>query len=225
MRPNLDAGQNLFSRSTLAVLGLLAIVTLAAAIWFLQGAPPPVPEAGTPPDPASATVPEPPIPRPLLVMPAAVPRPEPSPPVSDPLPTVSEPEPSLALLERRFHATRAKEERIEIAAEIGGRNDADAVASLSRLFQAEAHPAVKAALLADLNEIDRDTAPELRLRTLAAALRGQPRNVRETALDSLAQLDDPQVAPLLKQAMTADPDREIREIAAALYRARFAPER
>ncbi len=110
---------------------------------------------------------------------------------------------------------------MDIAAEIAGRSDDAAVAALGRLFQAEAHPTVKVALLARLDEIDRDIAPEQRLRTLAAALRGQSREVRTTALDCLAQLDDPQVAPLLRQSMKSDPDREVRDIAAAIYRARF----
>ena len=131
----------------------------------------------------------------------------------------------LAFLEARFHTTNEKQDRIELAAEIAGRNDAEAVATLGRLFQLERHPEVKVALLANLNDIDHGTAPEARLRVLTAALRGQPRDVRTTALDSLAQLDDPQIEPLLRQAMASDPDREVRDIAAALYRVRFAPER
>ncbi len=192
------------------------------ALWYLH----------EDPHPSSTILPETPLPvaappaarEPLPALIVDTPVPDPPAPSPAPAPTTNEPETPLAHLEQRFHNSRDKEARIEVAAEIAGRSDAAAVAALGRLFQAERHPAVKVALLADLNDISHDTAPEQRLRMLTAALRGQPRDVRTTALDVLAQLDDPQVAPLLKQAMTSDPDHEVREIAAAIFHARFPPD-
>jgi len=225
MRDNPEIGQNIFFRRRfLTTMGLLGCAALAAAAWYLRSSPPVAAERAPQPPPLPAAADSATLPL-QAAAPIKIPTAAASPIAAAPSTPASEPEMPLAMLERRFHASSAKEDRIEVAAEIAGRRDANAVAALGRLFQAERHPAVKVALIADLNDIDRDTAPELLMRTLTAALRGQPRDVRTTALEVLAQLDDPQVEPLLKRAMATDPDHEVRDVAAALHRARFGPAR
>jgi hypothetical protein len=132
---------------------------------------------------------------------------------------------SVGTLEQQFRAARTAEERVEIAREIASANDALAVAAIARLFPSERHPAVKIALLANLSDIEHETAIEARLSLLGSAVRGQPRNVRTAALDSLAQLDDSRIFPLLDRVATTDPDKEVREVAAALARARREEQR
>ena len=130
-----------------------------------------------------------------------------------------EPRESVSSLESQYHHTRATADRIELASEIASWNDSAAVQAIGRLFKSEPHPETKLALLSGLNDINSEAALDARLDVLAFALQGQPRNVRTAALDSLAQIDDPRVAPLLKKVMTTDPDHEVRVTATALYEA------
>jgi hypothetical protein len=133
-----------------------------------------------------------------------------------------EPRAPVYALEAQFRAVQGKDERIDLAGQIANWNNASAIEALSRLFTFERHPDVKLALITDLNDIDSEAAPETRLGLLSSALRDQPRNVRAAALDSLAQIQDPRVEPILRQAMSDDPDQEMREQAAAIYRALYA---
>lgn len=133
-----------------------------------------------------------------------------------------EPQPPVFVLEAQFRAAQGKDERIDLAGQIANWNNASAVEALGRLFTFERHPDIKLALITDLNDIDSEAAPETRLALLASALRDQPRNIRAAALDSLAQIEDPRVEPILQQAMSNDPDEEMREQAAAIYRALYA---
>ncbi len=139
-----------------------------------------------------------------------------SPPLTPPR---AEPREPVSSLETRYYNTRATADRIELAGEIAGWNDSEAVHAIGRLFKSEHHPDVKLALLSGLNDISLGTALDARLDVLSSALHGQSRDVRTAALDSLAQIEDPRIAPLLKKVMTTDPDHEVREIAAALYEA------
>jgi hypothetical protein len=135
-------------------------------------------------------------------------------------PRVEENEPSLRDLEARFRATKVPQEQTAILNQITGFNDAAAVECLARLFHQQSHPAIKEALLAVLGDIDPREAPETRLQLLAQALHGEARNVRLTALDLLDELDDPRGAELIADAMKKDPDRQVRDVAAAMIRER-----
>jgi hypothetical protein len=133
--------------------------------------------------------------------------------------TPAGPLPPVSALEAQFRAAQGKEARIDLAGQIADWNDAGAIEALGRLFTFERHPEVKLALITDLNDIDPQSAPESRLALLSTALRDQPRNIRAAALDSLANIEDPRAESILKQAMSNDPDYELRQQAAALYRA------
>jgi len=133
-----------------------------------------------------------------------------------------EPPPSISLLEAQFRAAQGKEDRMDLARQIADLNDAGAIESIGRLFALERHPDIKLALITDLNDMDSEAAPAARLAILSSALGGdQPRNIRAAALDSLANIEDPRVEAILKQAMSGDPDHEVRDQAAAIYRARY----
>ena len=122
---------------------------------------------------------------------------------------------SLAELERDFLALRDKDAQMDILAEIAGHNDTAAVQTLARLFPQGRNPEVKESLLARLADINADVAPAARIALLESALTGQPRNVRLTAIDALADSDDPRALAALRRAAQGDPDRLLREAAAA----------
>jgi hypothetical protein len=124
---------------------------------------------------------------------------------------------SAAGLEQEIRAARTSEERIELIAELAHLDAPDAVLAIERLFATERHPAVQTALVASLAEMDPAVQPETRLRLLRMALGPRPREVRTTALEILADSDDPAARELLKESSTSDPDHEVREVAAALY--------
>jgi len=134
------------------------------------------------------------------------------------VPRPAKPEVTLAEVERRFLGTQNAEARADLASEVAGFNNAPAVEAISRLFQRERHPTVKAALLASLADIDAAQAAELRLQLLASALQGQPRDVRTTAIENLAQLESPQAMALIQNAVKHDPDSAVREVASELLR-------
>ncbi|MEA3209740.1 MAG: hypothetical protein QOE70_2797 [Chthoniobacter sp.] len=200
------------------MLALAGFAAAGAAAWFFleneHPLPPPlrVPELAV--DQTEPVAPAEPAP----ADPVAKAEPPEAPPPTD---APADLPPSVAELEQQFRAAGSVEDRIELARQIADGNNTGAVRALGRLLQLERQPAVKLALLARLNDIDPEVAPEARLDALAFALIGQPRNVRIAVLESLAQIDDPRVGPLLQKAMTTDPGREVRNTAAALYRARF----
>jgi hypothetical protein len=148
-----------------------------------------------------------------------------TPSLESPMPQVkaapaTENEPSVRDLEARFRTTKVTQEQTAILEQIAGFNDAAAVECLARLFHQQSHPAVKEALLAALGDIDPREAPETRQQLLATASRGEARNVRRTALHLLDALEDPRGAELIRDLMKNDPDRQVREEAAALLRER-----
>ena len=122
---------------------------------------------------------------------------------------------TLAELERDFLTQRDKDAQMDIVAEIAGHNDTAAVQALARLFPQGRNPQVKESLLARLADINEDIAPAARIALLESALTGQPRNVRLTAIDALADSDDPRAIAALRRAAQSDPDRLLREAAAA----------
>ena len=111
------------------------------------------------------------------------------------------------------------EKRIDLISELARSDRPDAILAIERLFATERHPAVQTALIAGLAEMDPSVQPEARLRLLRSALGPRPREVRTTALEILADSDDPAARELLRESSTSDPDHEVREVAAALYRA------
>jgi hypothetical protein len=125
-------------------------------------------------------------------------------------------------LEQRFLTSRKIVERIELAEEIAGFDNAQSVNSMARLFHSETHPQVKVAMIAKLADIDSEAAPDVRLSMLAAALDRQPRDVRTTALEVLEALDDGRAEALLQKSSRTDPDREVRDLAKTFLKSRSA---
>jgi HEAT repeats len=140
-------------------------------------------------------------------------------------PSNAPPEATVAELESRFRAEREPGARVEIITEIVGHNDASAVGAIARLFKSERTPSVKEALIAGLADIDPEAAPAERFTILAGAIRGQPRNVRTTAIDLLSQSDEPRDIALLAKAAVEDPDGEVRELAREILDAANAARR
>ncbi len=140
--------------------------------------------------------------------------PVPAPPTPAAKPSL-ERERSLPELERQFLVEREKDAQVDIVTEIAGHNDAAAVVTLARLFPKGRNPEVKEAVLARLADINAAAAPAARIALLESALSGQSRNVRLTAIDALADSDDPRALAALRRAALSDPDRLLREAAAA----------
>jgi hypothetical protein len=138
--------------------------------------------------------------------------------------TATPPEASPRELEQRFLGTQEKDAQIDVVAEIAGHNNADAVQTLARVFRQARDPVVKETILSRLADIDPEVAPFERIDLLQGALFAQPRNVRLTALDVLAQSEDPRALLAVRRAAREDPDKLIREAAAAIAEAVGAKE-
>jgi hypothetical protein len=132
------------------------------------------------------------------------------------------PEAGLSELESRFRSTHSVEEKGELAGQIAGANNAQAVATLVRLFDFERHPTARTAVLSALGDVDVSEGLESRLAVLSRATQGQPKDVRNTALDLLESIEDQRATALIAQIMRNDPDREIRDAAVEIYKLRVA---
>ncbi len=119
-------------------------------------------------------------------------------------------------LEREYLRATDPRERATAAAAVVSIGTAEAVAAAARLFYNERDPRAREALIAALADLPAEDFLEARLPLLTKALaRSQPRSVRTAALDVLAALDDPRALALLLRAAREDPDKELREAAAA----------
>ncbi len=205
------------SNHLLSCAAFTALMVIGGSIFFLQH------------DQESAAPIATPKPSPVMVEPAPIRREETPPPMpvaaSAPMPMPIPPRPPMSqptalMLENQFRAARRTEERIDLAGELAGLNNAEAVQSIGRLFRTERHPKVKMALIAGLADISQETDEAGKRTMLGEALNRQPRDIRVAALDVLSQLDDAQSLALLRRAITFDPDKEVRETATALYQAR-----
>jgi hypothetical protein len=134
-------------------------------------------------------------------------------------PRRSNPGTSVLSLEQQIRGTRGADERADLIGELAHDDSPDAVLALERLFTIERHPKVQTAIIADLMDVDPAIRPDARMRILRAALVNQPREVRSTAVEVLAESRDPAALELLRKTSISDPDHEVREAAAALYQA------
>lgn len=119
-------------------------------------------------------------------------------------------------MEREYLRTTDPRERAATAAAVVSIGTAEAVAAAARLFYNERDPRAREALIAALADLPAEDFLDARLPLLTKAMaRSQPRSVRTAALDVLATLDDPRARALLLRAARDDPDKELREAAAA----------
>jgi HEAT repeat protein len=93
-------------------------------------------------------------------------------------------------------------------AETGG---APAVEALGRLFQAEKDAELRVEIVDSLFDIDGQDNLKVALLSAAAAA-DQQQDVRESAIDALTDIDPKQALPIL-QALTSDPNEDIRDAA------------
>jgi len=125
--------------------------------------------------------------------------------------TGESPSQTASSLQQKFFNTENINERREIVFALGDLNNAEAMAVLGTLFQNERDEKLKLDILATIEQLEVPDANKVSI-VIAATRPEQPQEVRETAIDVLADLEDPAVLPML-QMLTSDPNAEIRQIA------------
>lgn len=115
----------------------------------------------------------------------------------------------LPVLEKDYLANTNREDRLDLMMDITDWPGPETVKVLTRLFQAETDPELRVDLLDSLLSIEGSVDEKLSMLALATA-KGQPTEVRQSAIDGLIDLDDQRVIPILNGLLN-DPDEEIRE--------------
>lgn len=167
-------------------------------------------EAVSRPEPAPVKEAKTPAPMP---MPAPA---EPQPPRPMPAPVTEIPQPGelaqrVFRLESQYQATADFSKRVEILYNLSMVETPEAADALSRMFLTETDKDLKIELVNALMDVEGETDRKLTLLT-AAIQPGQPKEVREEAIDLFIDLEDPRGIQIL-QGLLADPDPEIREAA------------
>lgn len=117
----------------------------------------------------------------------------------------------IASLQQKFLNARNSDERQDIVHEIGELNTTQAMAVLGRLLQIEREADVKLDILGTIEGMEVENATKISI--LAGAVRPeQPEDVREFAIDALANLDEPGAVQIL-QGLTNDRNSAIRDAA------------
>lgn len=115
----------------------------------------------------------------------------------------------LPVLEKDYLATTNRDTRLDIMMDIAENSSAETVKALTRLFEGETDPDLKVDLLDSLLGIEGFHDEKLTMLTMGAR-QGLPKEVRQSAIDGLIDLDDQRVIPVLNGLLN-DPDEEIRE--------------
>ena len=115
----------------------------------------------------------------------------------------------LPVLEKDYLANTNREDRLDLMMDITDWPGPETVKVLTRLFQAETDAELRVDLLDSLLSIDGSVDEKLAMLALGAA-KGQPTEVRQSAIDGLIDLEDQRVIPILNGLLN-DPDEEIRE--------------
>ena len=199
---------------------LFAFLGTTVALGALAGckpAAPPVHEDGAS-APATAETPAPlaenEVPSDALKAPVAILPPTPPPPAK----------PDATELERQFFASTDPAARGAVAEQLWELNTPPALATLQRLFNADASVDVKVDIVSGLIDAEPSAATrDLRWALLLTALSAnQPSAVREVAVQILTGSEDPRALPVL-QNFASDANEEVREaVAAALAERREA---
>jgi hypothetical protein len=138
------------------------------------------------------------------------------PPVTAPVPRAtpgksSHPAEEAAALEREYVANPDFSARVETIYKLTDAGTPEAIASLGRLFQMEKDNDLKTEILDSLFDIDGQDNNKAALLGFAVSP-SQPKEVRESAIDALEDIDAKYALPIL-QGLLADPDEEIRDAA------------
>lgn len=168
-------------------------------------------------EPSSSPPPEPP---PTVSQPAPV-SPSPAAPTARPPATVtntgatparsSNPAEEAAALERQYISNPDFSARVETIYKLTDAGTPEAIASLGRLFQMEKDNDLKTEILDSLFDIDGQDNNKAAILAFAVSST-QPKEVRESAIDALEDIDAKYALPIL-QGLLADPDEEIRDAA------------
>ncbi len=162
----------------------------------------------------------PPEPPPTMSQPAPV-APPPASPTAKPSATATNTGPTparsanpaeeAAALERQYISNPDFSSRVETIYKLTDAGTPEAIASLGRLFQMEKDNDLKTEILDSLFDIDGQDNNKAAILAFAVTS-GQPKEVRESAIDALEDIDAKYALPIL-QGLLADPDEEIRDAA------------
>ena len=117
----------------------------------------------------------------------------------------------LPVMEKEYFTSTNRDTRLDLMMDIADSSSAEAVKTLTRLFEAETDTDLKVDLLDSLLCIEGFKEEKLIMLTLGAR-QGLPDEVRQSAIDGLIDLDDRRVIPVLNGLLN-DPSEEIREAA------------
>jgi HEAT repeat protein len=117
----------------------------------------------------------------------------------------------ISQIEAAYLANPDFAKRVELIYKISDVGTVESIAALSRLFNQEKDPDLKIEVVDSLFDIDGLDQHKVALLVTASAA-NQPKEVRESAIDALGDLEPKYALPIL-QSLAADPDEDIREAA------------
>jgi hypothetical protein len=131
-----------------------------------------------------------------------------------------EPPANPAELAQRFRTAADAEDRGAIVDELWQLDSTAAIETIRQLYLNERDESVKVDMVAGLTDSKRPETRQSRFGLIAVALApGQPKEVREIAVQMLVDFDDPRAVQLLRQYEN-DPDAEVRDGAREALEAR-----
>jgi hypothetical protein len=114
-------------------------------------------------------------------------------------------------MELAYHSATDFSTRIDAMYKISDLNSADAVSALGRLFAFEKDPELKTEILDALSDVEAQDAGKVAI-LAAAAGNDQAKDVRQSAIDGLTNIDPQRALPVL-QGMVNDADSDISDAA------------
>jgi hypothetical protein len=134
-------------------------------------------------------------------------------PVAPPAPTLSPAEAAreIAALESTYVATPDFSKRVQTIYKISDLGTPEAITVLGRLFHQEKDSDLKTEVIDSLFDIDGLDERKIAILTAGAGA-DQPKNVRESAIDALGDIEAKYALPIL-QSLASDPDEDIRDAA------------
>jgi hypothetical protein len=191
----------------------LTSITALAAVVFCTGCPQP-PETPAPAPTNAVTKKAAPPPRVTTSTTPTVTQPTPTTsqlPVPATIPVVEPVNPAqkIAGIEETYKSLTESSAKVGAIYQISDVGGAFAVESLGRLFQAEKDPDLQVEIVDSLLDIEGEDQLKLALLTAAVGA-DQNQELREHAIDALTDIDAKLALPVL-QALTNDPNEEIRE--------------
>ena len=155
------------------------------------------------------------VPKPVAAPPATVSATKPPPPTAPPaqpvVPSSVDVAQQAAQLESSYVSNPDFSARVQLIYKLSDLDSVAAVSSLGRIFQMEKDPDLRIEVLDSLYDIEGSDDKKAAILAAGAAA-DQPKEVRESAIDGLSDLDPKKALPIL-QALVSDRDEDIREAA------------